>query len=145
MECSITLYLDIRRPRKSGIYIVRIRVYSGALARTEHYSTNVKLTQAEFELCTCRNPKGKYIAIAQTLNQLKNDAIEKAKDIIPFSFERFEEIMYETPRNKTNVFDAFEIAINDNKSHGHLGNADNYQNSLNSIKKFVLTQKKENC
>ena len=143
MECSITLYLDIRRPRKSGIYIVRIRVYSGALARTEHYSTNVKLTQAEFELCTCRNPKGKYIAIAQTLNQLKNDAIEKAKDIIPFSFERFEEIMYETPRNKTNVFDAFEIAINDNKSHGHLGNADNYQNSLNSIKKFVLTQKKK--
>ena len=51
--------------------------------------------------------------------------------------------MYETPGNKTNVFDAYEIAINDNKSHGHLGNADNYQNSLNSIKKFVLTQKKK--
>ena len=145
MECSITLYLDIRRPRKSGIYIVRIRVYSGALARTEHYSTNIKLTPKEFELCTCKNPKGQYIAIAQTLNQLKNDAIEKAKDIIPFSFEKFEAELYAEPRNKANVFDAFEIAINDNKSHGHIGNADNYQNSLSSFKKFTQTQKKKNA
>ena len=145
MECSITLYLDIRRPRKSGIYIVRIRVYSGALARTEHYSTNVKLTQKEFELCTCKNPKGQYIAIAQSLNQLKNDAIEKAKDIIPFSFEKFEAELYAEPRNKANVFDTFEVVINENKSHGHLGNADNYQNSLSSLKKFVSTQKKKNA
>ena len=137
MECSITIYLDIRRPRKTGIYIAKIRVYSGTLERTEHYSTNIKLTPKEFELCICKNPKGEYIPIAQTLNDIKNNAINVAKEIIPFSFEKFEKALYSAPTNKADVFDCFNLAIEENKSHGRLGNADNYQNSLNSIRKFT--------
>jgi site-specific recombinase XerD len=108
------------------------------------YSTNYKLTPEEFENARSRKPKGKFIELSIELNKLLSRACEVAESIIPFTFEKFESEMFAEPRNKANVFDAFEIAINYNKSHGHLGNADNYQNSLNSIKNFVKTQKKKN-
>ena len=144
MDCSITIYLDQRIKRNSGIYIVKLRVLSPILGVTKMYSTNYKLTPEEFENARSRKPKGKFIELSIELNKLLSRACEVAESIIPFSFEKFEAEMFAEPRNKANVFDAFEIAINDNKSHGHIGNADNYQNSLNSFKKFTQTQKKIN-
>jgi site-specific recombinase XerD len=144
MDCSITIYLDQRIKRSSGIYIVKLRVLSPTLGVTKMYSTNYKLTPEEFENARSRKPKGKFIELSIELNKLLSRACEVAESIIPFAFEKFESEMFAEPRNKANVFDAFEIAINYNKSHGHLGNADNYQNSLNSIKNFVKTQKKKN-
>lgn len=142
MDYSITIYLDQRRPRKTGIYIVKVRVYSGLMARTEMYSTNIKLTLKEFELVTSKNPKGQYLEIAQALNKTKAKALTVAKDIQPFDFEKFEKAFYSEPKNKADVYNCFNIAIEENKSHGRLGNADNYHNSLNSIKKFVNDSKK---
>ena len=144
MDYSITIYLDQRRPRKTGIYIVKIRVYSGLMARTEMYSTSIKLTLKEFELVTSKNPKGQYLEIAQALNKTKAKALNVAKDIQPFDFEKFEKAFYSEPKNKADVYNCFTVAIEENKSHGRLGNADNYQNSLNSIKKFVNESKKVN-
>lgn len=145
MECTVTFYLDSRRPMKNDIYIVKLRVYAPALAKKKLYATNIKLSEQDFEKVMSKSPRGNHLDIANELNKIKTKAINAAKDIIPFSFEKFDEALNTAPKNKTNVFDAFEIAINDNKSHGHLGNADNYQNSLSSIKKFILSQKKKNA
>ncbi len=145
MDCSITIYLDQRIKRNSGIYIVKLRVLSPTLGVTKMYSTNYKLTPSEFEHARSKKPKGKFIELSIELNKLLSRACEVAESIIPFSFDKFEKEMFSEPRNKANVFDALEIAIADNKSHGHVGNADNYQNSLSSIKKFVLTHKKKNA
>lgn len=140
MDCSITIYLDQRIKRNSGTYIVKLRVLSPTHGVTKMYSTNYKLTPEEFELARSKKPKGKFIELSIELNKLLARASEVAETLIPFSFEKFEKEMFSEPRNKTNVFDAYKIAIDENKSHGHVGNADNYQNSLNSIKKFVEEQ-----
>ncbi len=145
MNCSITIYLDQRIKRNSGIYIVKLRVLSPTLGVTKMYSTNYKLSPEEFELARSKKPKGKFIELSIELNKLLSRACEVAESIIPFTFEKFESEMFSEPRNKANVFDTFEVVINENKSHGHLGNADNYQNSLSSLKKFVSTQKKKNA
>jgi site-specific recombinase XerD len=108
------------------------------------YSTNYKLTPEDFELARSNKPKGKYIQLSIELNKLLSRACEVAESIIPFSFEKFEKEMFSEPRNKANVFDAFKYAIDDNRSHGRIGNADNYQNSLNSLKKFNSTLKTKN-
>lgn len=137
MDCSITIYLDQRIKRVSNIYIVKLRVLSQTDGVTKMYSTNYKLTPEEFELARSRKPKGKFIELSIELNKLLARASEVAETLIPFSFEKFEKEMFSEPRNKANVFDVYKTAIVENKSHGHIGNADNYQNSLNSIKKFV--------
>ena len=144
MGCSITIYLDQRIKRNSGIYIVKLRVLSPTLGVTKMYSTNYKLTPEDFELARSNKPKGKYIQLSIELNKLLSRACEVAESIIPFSFEKFEKEMFSEPRNKANVFDAFKYAIDDNRSHGRIGNADNYQNSLNSLKKFNSTLKTKN-
>ncbi len=136
MDCSITIYLDQRIKRNSGIYIVKLRVLSPTLGVTKMYSTNYKLTPEEFEHARSKKPKGKFIELSIELNKLLSRACEVAESIIPFSFEKFEKEMFSEPRNKANVIDAFNTAIEENKSMGRLGNADNYQNSLNSIIKF---------
>jgi len=140
MDCSITIYLDQRIKRNSGIYIVKLRVLSPTLGVTKMYSTNYKLTLEEFEHARSKKPKGKFIELSIELNKLLLRANEVAESIIPFSFERFEKEMFSEPRNKANVIDAFNTAIEENKSMGRLGNADNYQNSLNSIVKFNETK-----
>jgi len=137
MDCSITLYLDQRIKRNSGIYIVKIRVLSPTLGVTKMYSTSFKLTSEEFENARSKKPKGKFVQLAIELNQLLSKALDIAESIIPFSFDKFEKEMFSEPRNKANVIDAFKAAIEENKSLGRLGNADNYQNSLNSITKFI--------
>ena len=144
MDCSITIYHDQRIKRNSGIYIVKLRVLSPTLGVTKMYSTNYKLTPEDFELARSNKPKGKYIQLSIELNKLLSRACEVAESIIPFSFEKFEKEMFSEPRNKANVFDAFKYAIDDNRSHGRIGNADNYQNSLNSLKKFNSTLKTKN-
>ncbi len=144
MDCSITIYHDQRIKRNSGIYIVKLRVLSPSLGVTKMYSTNYKMTPEDFELARSNKPKGKYIQLSIELNKLLSRACEVAKSIIPFSFEKFEKEMFSEPRNKANVFDAFKYAIDDNRSHGRIGNADNYQNSLNSLKKFNSTLKTKN-
>ena len=144
MDCSITIYHDQRIKRNSGIYIVKLRVLSPSLGVTKMYSTNYKMTPEDFELARSNKPKGKYIQLSIELNKLLSRACEVAESIIPFSFEKFEKEMFSEPRNKANVFDAFKYAIDDNRSHGRIGNADNYQNSLNSLKKFNSTLKTKN-
>ena len=140
MDCSITIYLDQRIKRNSGIYIVKLRVLSPTLGVTKMYSVNYKLTLEEFEHARSKKPKGKFIELSIELNKLLSRANEVAESIIPFSFEKFEKEMFAEPRNKANVIDAFNTAIEENKSMGRLGNADNYQNSLNSIVKFNETK-----
>lgn len=144
MGCSITIYHDQRIKRNSGIYIVKLRVLSPSLGVTKMYSTNYKMTPEDFELARSNKPKGKYIQLSIELNKLLSRACEIAESIIPFSFEKFEKEMFSEPRNKANVFDAFKYAIDDNRSHGRIGNADNYQNSLNSLKRFNSTLKTKN-
>ncbi len=137
MECTITFYLDSRRPMKNDIYIVKLRVYAPALGKKKLYATSIKLSEQDFEKVLSKNPKGKHLDTANELNKIKTNAINAAKDIIPFSFERFEAALNTAPKNKADVIDSFNLAIQENKSLGRLGNADNYQNSINSIKKFI--------
>lgn len=137
MECTITFYLDSRRPMKNDMYFVKLRVYAPALGKKKLYTTSIKLSEKDFEKVFSKNPKGSYLDTANELNNIKAKAIKAAQNLSPFTFERFEADLYSEPKNKTNVFDAYQIAIDENRSHGHVGNADNYQNSLNSIKKFV--------
>ena len=137
MECTITFYLDSRRPMKNDVYFVKLRVYAPALGKKKLYTTSIKLSEKDFEKVFSKNPKGSYLDTANELNNIKAKAIKAAQNLSPFTFEKFEADLYSEPKNKTNVFDAYQIAIDENKSHGHVGNADNYQNSLNSIKKFI--------
>ena len=142
MECTITFYLDSRRARINDIYIVKLRVYVPALAKKKLYATDYELSEKDFEKCFSLNPKGKFLEIADALNSLKTKAITAAKEAEPFTFEKFEKVLYSAPTNKADVFDCFNLAIEENKSHGRLGNADNYQNSINSIRKFVDSRSK---
>lgn len=144
MECTVTFYLDSRRPMKNDLYIVKLRVYAPALAKKKLYSTSIRLSESDFEKVLSKNPKGRHLEIANELNTIKVKAMNVAKNTIPFTFEQFEAELYAEPRNKANVFDAFKYAIDDNRSHGRIGNADNYQNSLNSLKKFNSTLKTKN-
>lgn len=140
MECSISLYLDDRRPRKNDIYIVKLRVYVPSITKTKMYTTDFEMTVSDFEKCNSKNPKGKYLDISEALNNIKTKAINAAKEFEPFTFDKFEKALYRKAGDRTNVYYHYQVAIDENREHGRIGNADNYQNSLNSFKKFIESQ-----
>ena len=101
MECTITFYLDSRRPMKNDIFIVKLRVYAPALSKQKLYATSIKLSEKDFEKVFSKNPKGSYLETSNELNNIKAKAINAAKDLYPFTFEKFEAELYSEQKTKS--------------------------------------------
>jgi len=136
-DYSITFYLDDRRPRKNDIFIVKLRVYDVNTGQQKFFSTGFELSREDFAKTFSKNPKGKNLETSVALNEIKTKALQIAQSVEPFNMDNFAEKLKAKPSVKGDIFSVYNEIIQQNKSQGKVGNADTYQNSLNSIKKFV--------
>lgn len=137
-QYSISVYLDIRRQKKNGLYPVKLRVYGNVLEKQKFYPTIFEFSKEEFESTwNTIKPRIAYKDNRVKLQSLESKANEVASKIIPFSFEKFERQLYRKAGEGSNVFYHYDQIIERYKNLDRVKTAGNYDSSQKSLKKFM--------
>lgn len=136
---KISIYLDARRKKQSGLYPVKLRLYHGGQAKL--YNTDFELSEEGFEKSYLSpKPRAEYKELKLKLTALENKAAAVAKEMKAFSFPAFEKKMFRAHGESNNVIWHYEAYIEKLKQEGRIGTAESYQQSINSIKAFVKSK-----
>ena len=137
-QYSISLYLDVRRQKKNGLYPLKLRVYGNILEKQKFYPTIFEFSEEEFESTwNTIKPRIAYKDNRLILQTLESKANDVASKIIPFSFEKFERQLYRKTDEGSNVFYHYDQIIERYKSLDRIKTASNYDSSQKSLKKFI--------
>jgi len=135
MTANITLYLDTRRPKATGKYPVKLRIYHNTLAK--HYRTGYDLTKDEFfNAYESKKPRKEFTDLKVKLQAIENKAKNSAEGLDPFSFEKFERKQYGSKGDAWNVCAYYRRYIERLKNEERFGTANSYGLSLKSIMGF---------
>ena len=141
-QFSISVFLDTRRIKKSGLYPVKLRVYSNIYKRTKYYPTVFELTETQFKsIWETTKPRTEHKELRDKIQAVEVKAKEIANDFSPFSFEQFEKRLFRKSGDGENVFYQYSLVIEKLKNNKQIGTASNYSLSLKSIKAFILFTK----
>lgn len=134
---KISLYHDRRRKKRDGRYPVRLQVSFSA--KRKFYYTTIDLTNEEFDKAINRDkPKGQYFRIKEELEEIFDKAVDRIRDIRPFSFTKFEKAFFSTSGAKgQDVFAVFQDKIDRYIALERLGTANNYKHAKESLKHFL--------
>lgn len=135
-----TTYIDTRRPKKDGLYPVKIKVtfervrkyyptpYDFSLAKYNKIMFGERLNLTEKE-------------IKKSIQAFEDKAIEVINSIQNFNWMDFEKGYLANRSAKSYVKDAFDERIKELKSNGQIGTAVSYECARNSIEKFQTNLK----
>ena len=136
MKAIVNLYLDTRREKSNSKYPVKIRVYFDT--KTKYYPVKPDLTEVEFKNAyLSQKPRKEYRQLKMKLQIIESKAVKIADAIEPFSFDKFEKLMFRRTGDANNVFYYYEQYITKLKAEERESTASNYKLSLKSIEKFI--------
>lgn len=142
-EYSISIYLDKRRAKSNGKYPVRLRVFTPHPRKQKLYPTTFDFTEKEFaSIWETSKPRKEYKQIRFDMLAVEKKASEVAKEIIPFSFAKFEKKLFRKKGDGVRLSYHYNERINDYKKQNRISTADSYRCSQNSLKSFVENQHK---
>lgn len=125
---------DIRKKKKNGNYPVKVRVIYER--RSKYFETGIDLSEAEYEKLSAKR-------IGEDLNKIKIKLEEdeaKAnfliKEIKPFNFPVFEQRFKQKTYDSSFIETLYDEIIAKLRLQDRIGTADNYQRSINALKKF---------
>lgn len=133
----ISFYLDTRRKKDSGLYPVRLRVYSPTLEKTKFYPTEFDFSKDEFKsIWETTKPRNENKQDRLKMLGLETKANEAAADLRIFSFSQFEKKLFRKSGEGSNLFYQYEEAIKKLNTNSQFGTASNYKLSLKSLVDF---------
>lgn len=136
MRPKTDYFIDTYHPKQDGTCNVKVSVYFNRAYR--YYSTDIDLTPDEFE--KIMTAKRRTSDQRETLTKLDR-YYHKANEIIDklgeaFSFERFDEMFYESRDVFNSVSYAFDKYIADLEAEDRIGTASNYRSAKKSLEAF---------
>lgn len=138
-DVTASIYLDERRTKKSGKYPVKLKVYNPHTTERKYYSTSFEFTEKEFKsIWETTKPREEHKEIRRQLQLIENNAIDKVKELSPFTFEQFEKKIFRKQGEGENIFYHYSVLIEDLKKQGQIGTANTYELSLKSIKEYLI-------
>ena len=143
MSIQITLYLDTRRVKKSGLFPAKLRVWDSIPKKAKFYPVGIDFKLKQFEDTWVKRKPSKE----NQDNRIKLDAIlaranEVAAEFPVFTFDRFERKLYRKSGESTSVYYHYIEIINQLKKQDKLSTADTYSLSMKSFKAFGLSKNK---
>ena len=134
----VSIFLDKRRPKKSGKFPIKLRIYMQILREQKLYPLNYEFSEKEYEDIWLNNrPLKENREIRLKLQFIENNAYNLAKKITPFSFSTFERMYFDNQyKNKNDIGYYYEQAIKIYRQNNQIGTAENYDLSLKSLLKF---------
>ena len=135
---SISIVLDIRRPKASGLFPVKLRVFTSTPRKQVLYKTNHDLSKNQFEdIWKSRRPKKENQQTRLQLQAIEAKANDVASHLSPFSFQEFERKYFRRMGDGILISYHYEQIISDLIGEGRLGTADSYSMSQKSLSKFT--------
>ena len=136
---KISIFLDARRKKQSGLYPVKLRVYYAGQAKL--YSTDIELSEEHFEKAyLLPKPRGEYKDLKRKLEAIETRALTVADEIKAFSLSTFEKKMFRAHGESNNVLWQYDNYINNLRQQQRIGTAESYRQSRNSIKSFAQSK-----
>lgn len=130
---STAIILDKRKVRKDNKCLVRLRITYERVQK--YYSTVFVLSEKEFDDVMSVRPKGEFKDIKLKLSAIEEHALDIIKNMPEFSFDIFEKL-FRNPRGTVTLASYYNHYIIELKKEGRAGTVQNYQSSINSLKKY---------
>ncbi|MBK8927543.1 MAG: phage integrase SAM-like domain-containing protein [Crocinitomicaceae bacterium] len=138
MDYNTAIVLDTRRKKKSGVYPVKLRVYSITSQTARLYTTQYDLSKKEFEsVWQTEKPRKEYKNLRNEIQAIELDAVEVCKTLKPFSFPEFERKFFRNKGAGADIVYHYNQTIEKLTRQKSIGTASNYELSLKSLKAFV--------
>jgi site-specific recombinase XerD len=146
MSYNISIRLDIRRKKETGMYPVKLRVYGKVSQKEKWYSLDIDLTEKDYENVwlnpTNKNLRGTNKDLRLKLQAIENRANAEAKTMDVFDFEKFEFKLFRKTSDKNNIQYYFNLAIEKNIKNNKINTAESFKYTLNSLGNFSEEIKK---
>lgn len=130
------LILDKRRPKKTGLFPVKIRITFNRQQR--YYNVGVDLSEEDFERLLSHSVRKELRPAKLKIQQFETRVRNTINSLSEFSFEDFQyafEVKKKKP-SKNELFQLFEEIINDLNNESRFSTASAYQDAYSSLKKF---------
>ena len=138
MDYNISFYQDTRFKRTDNSYTIKLRIYSHLTQKSRLYSTKAALTEEDFErFMHNKTLKGEKKEIKLRLHALEVRANEVARELDPFTLEKFDRKMFTDKNASINVFQHYKNKIEALRKNEQLSTASNYDLSLKSLNRFI--------
>tara|TARA_B110000285_G_scaffold227521_1_gene288985 strand:- start:137 stop:1378 length:1242 start_codon:yes stop_codon:yes gene_type:complete len=142
MSIQVTLYLDTRRAKQSGLFPAKLRVWDSLIKKAKFYPIGIDFNEKDFDATWNKKRPIK----AHQEDRIKLDLIlsnaNKVVSLLPvFTFERFEKKLFRKSGEGNDVFYHCTEAVNRLKKGGKLSTAETYELSKKS---FVAFEKSKN-
>jgi len=137
-QVFITLYLDTRRTKANGKYPVKLRVFTPEPRKQKLYPTIYDFTEKEFQnVWITTKPNKENREIKEKLQAIEKMAIDKADNLVPFSFEEFDQVLKTVKGDRQNLIFKYNSQIERLKALDQIGTAQLYELSMKSILTFA--------
>tara|TARA_R110002050_G_scaffold4573_2_gene22158 strand:- start:70131 stop:71375 length:1245 start_codon:yes stop_codon:yes gene_type:complete len=146
MSYNISIRLDTRRKKDTGLYPVKLRVYGKASKKEKWYGLDIDLTEKDY-IAIWQNPTNKNLRgtnkdLRLKLQAIENRANDEAKTMEVFDFQKFEFKLFRKTSDKNNVLYHFNLAIEKNIKNNKINTAESFKYTLNSLGNFSKEIKK---
>ncbi|AUC82257.1 integrase [Lacinutrix sp. Bg11-31] len=146
MSYNISIRLDTRRKKDSGMYPIKLRVYGKATQKEKWYNLDIDLTEVEYEEIWLnpknKNLRGKNKDLRLKLQAIENRANDEAESMDAFDFKKFEFKLFRKTSDKNNVHYHFNLAVEKNIKNNKINTAESFKYTLNSLGGFSKEIKK---
>ncbi|MBK7369855.1 MAG: site-specific integrase [Saprospiraceae bacterium] len=136
---SVSLKLDTRKAKQDSTFPVKLCIYYKPTRRAKYYSTSFSFSPGEFKsIWETTKPRAIYKSTIEKMQALVKKAEKDLEDLEPFTFEAYEVKLSRKSSDGQNVFWQYDERIRNFRNRNAIGTAIWYQNSRDSIKKYLV-------
>jgi integrase/recombinase XerD len=131
------LILDKRRPKKSNLYPVKIRITFQR--KQQYYSSGIDLNEEDFNRIINQSVRNDLRVVKGKLQDFEKKITSILDSLKEFSFHEFDRIFFkknDNEKNKDDVYYMFQLTIDSLRSEGRIATANIYHDALISFRKF---------
>lgn len=137
----ISLYLDVRRQNKKGLFPVKLRVFTKSPRKQKLYPTVFEMKEKDFQSTwNTIKPRTEFKELREQLQAVLSRAEKTAANLPVFNFKDFEKKLFSRMDESQNVLHHYEILILKQRENKQFGTASNYELACNSLKAFFKSR-----
>lgn len=138
-KVQVSIFLDKRRKKLSGKFPVKLRIYNPSSQSKKLYNTVFEFSEKEFQsIWEVRRPREENKENRRKLEALETKAAKITEKLEPFSFEAFEELLFNTAKSDyKNVFHIFDEIEKQKLEIGAISTAEKYRLAKISLQNYL--------
>ena len=131
---NFKIVLDIRRPKNSSLYPVKIRVTLNRVQK--YYPIGIDVTEGDFDRIQNGSVRGELRGLKSKITVWENKAQNVIDNTDPFTFEDFKVKLFDKNIIAPDVYALFDQTVTNLNSQGRVSTSRVYRDTKNSLMKY---------